>query len=465
MSFGAKAAAEKAPRRLRPASAQSASQALTLSVGSLNCGSLLQRKASCACGGGCPRCSGHRTLQRELRISTPGDALEREADRVAEAVVDGGSASVTRAHGPTGVQRSCACSGSSADEERCDSCREKEEELLRRSADHEAGAQGFAPAIVHEVLRSSGQPLDPATRAFFEPRFAREFSDVRVHTGPQADESARAVNALAYTVGRDVVFGSGQFAPGTAAGDRVLAHELTHVLQQQGTTASNTGLQKRALQRQSAAAQHTLPFSGQPVDLQSVFANTWKENSSEKEPLVCIGQADVATCFNGLSVRDRSTIVGIYQRMSRFGLWPHVHHFRKVWYNVVGGVEMTVTDGLKLLEDLLKSPFFCIDKPEGALLHPGATSIREISSIDSLHLSIGSLNRVTAHIDAISPAKGREPGGYCQYDPIRSQAHIGREVVPLLVPKFQIFPEQAPAFGPPGQQQPTPPIVGFEFRF
>ncbi len=88
------------------------------------------------------------------------------------------------------------------------------------------------PPIVHEVLRSPGQPLDEATRAFMEPRFGHDLSRVRVHTNAKAAESARAVNALAYTVGRDVVFGSGQFAPGTVAGQRLLAHELTHVVQQ-----------------------------------------------------------------------------------------------------------------------------------------------------------------------------------------------------------------------------------------
>jgi hypothetical protein len=90
------------------------------------------------------------------------------------------------------------------------------------------------PSIVHEVLRSSGQPLDTATRAFMEPRFGHDFSRVRVHTDSRAAESARAVNALAYTVGRDVVFRTGQYAPGTSKGQSLLAHELTHVVQQQG---------------------------------------------------------------------------------------------------------------------------------------------------------------------------------------------------------------------------------------
>ncbi len=90
----------------------------------------------------------------------------------------------------------------------------------------------MAPPIVHEVLRFPGQPLDPATRAFMEPHFGHDFSRVKVHTDAKAAESARAVNALAYTVGRDVVFGGGQYIPGTTLGRKLLAHELTHVVQQ-----------------------------------------------------------------------------------------------------------------------------------------------------------------------------------------------------------------------------------------
>ena len=93
-----------------------------------------------------------------------------------------------------------------------------------------------APPIVHDVLNSAGRPLDAATRQFMEPRFGHDFSNVRIHTGSQAAESARAVNALAYTVGHNVVFGSGQYAPATQAGRQLLAHELAHAVQQEGQT-------------------------------------------------------------------------------------------------------------------------------------------------------------------------------------------------------------------------------------
>lgn len=88
------------------------------------------------------------------------------------------------------------------------------------------------PSVVREVLRSPGQPLDEATRAFVKPLFGRDFSNVRVHTDAAAAQSAQAVNALAYTVGQNIVFDDGQYAPGTGAGQKLLAHELTHTVQQ-----------------------------------------------------------------------------------------------------------------------------------------------------------------------------------------------------------------------------------------
>lgn len=89
------------------------------------------------------------------------------------------------------------------------------------------------PPVVHEVLRSSGQPLDSETRTFMEARLGHDFSKVKVHTDTKAVESANAVNALAYTAGRNIVFEAGHYVPGTTTGRRLLAHELTHVMQQQ----------------------------------------------------------------------------------------------------------------------------------------------------------------------------------------------------------------------------------------
>lgn len=90
--------------------------------------------------------------------------------------------------------------------------------------------------IVREVLSSSGQPLDEATRSFMELGFGHDFSKVQVYTDNRAKESARSVNALAYTVGTNIVFGEGQYRPGSAGSRKLLAHELSHVVQQRGGT-------------------------------------------------------------------------------------------------------------------------------------------------------------------------------------------------------------------------------------
>ncbi|GAB4525678.1 MAG: DUF4157 domain-containing protein [Anaerolineae bacterium] len=97
------------------------------------------------------------------------------------------------------------------------------------------GGSTEAPSSVRVAINRPGQPLSASTRAFMEPRFGRDFRDVRVHTDSQAADSARDISARAYTVGQDVVFGSGEYRPGSRDGDRLIAHELTHVVQQNGS--------------------------------------------------------------------------------------------------------------------------------------------------------------------------------------------------------------------------------------
>jgi hypothetical protein len=126
------------------------------------------------------------------------------------------------------LQRKCACGGIPGPDGECAACRRKR---LQRQPDLST-TTSTAPPIVHETLNSPGRPLDANTRTFMERRFGHDFSQVRVHTDEKAAESAGAVGALAYTVGRDVVFGARQYAPETREGRRLLAHELAHVVQQ-----------------------------------------------------------------------------------------------------------------------------------------------------------------------------------------------------------------------------------------
>lgn len=189
-----------------------------------------------------------RRFQAKLKVNTPGDQHEQEADRVAEQVMrmpaPGTDAAIAVAPASSAVQRKCSCGGGSATT--CDKCQE-EEKMLQRSASAPA-ANEYAPPIVHEVLRLPGRPLDTATRAFMEPRFGHDFSKVRVHADGQAAGSARALNALAYTSGQSIVFGAAQYNPGNDAGRRLLAHELTHVVQQSPRSSSaSPALQRKVI--------------------------------------------------------------------------------------------------------------------------------------------------------------------------------------------------------------------------
>jgi hypothetical protein len=162
--------------------------------------------------------------QGEIELGRTDDPQEREADLVAERVMG------MSAPGP--LRRTCACGGTPGPDGECARCRAARL-ALQRDAEGTAGST-VAPPIVHRVLGSAGAPLDGATRAFFEPRFGTDLSDVRVHRDAQAAASAEAVGASAYAVGSDVVFAEGRHTPGTTSGRRLLAHELAHVLQQRG---------------------------------------------------------------------------------------------------------------------------------------------------------------------------------------------------------------------------------------
>jgi hypothetical protein len=198
-----------------------------------------------------------KTIQPKLTVNTPGDAFEQEADRVADQVMRMPSPSAplspAMAGGVAGVQRACACGGTCSD---CKNAQHDDEHAhVQMKAEGPGSSGGMdAPPIVHNVLRSPGQPLDAATRAFMEPRFGHDFSGVRVHTDARAAESASAVGARAYTAGRDVVFGAGEFAPGSGAGQKLLGHELAHVVQQDVLDRGNSRLGASRLQRQPKPA-------------------------------------------------------------------------------------------------------------------------------------------------------------------------------------------------------------------
>ncbi len=175
-------------------------------------------------------------IQPKLIVGQADDPLEHEADRVADQVMRAPDPELAFGAAAPQISRKCAA------------CEKEEQTTLqtKRAGPTEAAA-GQGSAIVHEVLRSPGQPLDPAIRGFFEPRFGHDFGEVRVHHDERAAASARSVGARAYTVGRDIVFGRGEYAAGTNAGRRFLAHELAHTVQQGRAPASQPRMQRKLM--------------------------------------------------------------------------------------------------------------------------------------------------------------------------------------------------------------------------
>jgi hypothetical protein len=166
------------------------------------------------------------TIKANLKVGAVANSLEHEAVRVADQVMrtPDPHAPVAIAVSPNARQAGAAC--------------QDEDRLQVEPAGLEGADNSKAPAVVREALRSPGRPLDNEARNLLGPRFGTDFAEVRVHCGPLAEQSARAIGARAYTVGKDIVLGAGPFSPATPDGRRLLAHELTHVVQQAGVGPS-----------------------------------------------------------------------------------------------------------------------------------------------------------------------------------------------------------------------------------
>ncbi len=255
-------------------------------------------------------------LQCKLAIGAANDSLEREADSMARVVMQGGPASPAPA-----VRRKCSCEGSG---ESCAACEEGKHELQRKTTGRVTPAE--APPIVHEVLQSPGQPLETATRSFMEPRFGHDFSHVRVHHDRPSAESARAIGAHAYASGNHVVFGAGKYRPESPEGQHLLAHELSHVVQQDSgcpamlsrfkvedcdagnpmeTSASVTDAHKLAMTMlQSAITKANT--SPQPADVVQAAANHFKLALPPANPKDVKHWERVKTALSTMTKADQS---------------------------------------------------------------------------------------------------------------------------------------------------------------
>ncbi len=187
-------------------------------------------------------------IQTKLQVSQPGDEYEKEADRVAEQVMRMPSSEEpflqTKIPDNEKINRKCKS---------CEEEEDKESKKIPISRKENGNSSDLlnisdgASKDIDSTLSQSGSPLDSSTREFMEPRFGYDFGNVRIHTDEQSSISAQKVNALAYTVGNNIVFNKNRYEPNLREGKKLLAHELTHVLQQQ-----RSGSFKNVLRRESA---------------------------------------------------------------------------------------------------------------------------------------------------------------------------------------------------------------------
>jgi hypothetical protein len=373
---------------------------------------------------------------------------------------------------PSGIlQRKCACGTHTTAGDKCEECKNKQGILQRKSFDNSEHEE--VPPIVQEVLNSPGQPLDASTRAFFESRFAHNFSrvpvsstshqlshssltigapkdvyeqeanriadsimlkeksetlsanekqggkfdlgQVRVHTDGRAAESAHAVNALAYTLGNNIVFGEGQFAPETHWGRRLIAHELTHVAQQSGLNGIRVGKSNAKSALSSVSQSNQLRLQRQVPPSPSTPAPTFSVN--QVTYLALIRQA--VRQMSGRLVDSETlatTVVPILQAMLSNVIWKDaqggVHGSGTVQYPVGTGVVLNLN---LILNDAVAPPiagtFTHRGMSDGEMeifvrLNPDADELAATLYHETLHLISWLINRPTPALTMRSSVRG-----------------------------------------------------------
>lgn len=239
-------------------------------------------------------------IQTKLTVSSPGDVYEQEAERVADQVMrapETGQEGRSHSHGQT------EGSGTS-----------------RRTDES-------VPPHVNEAVASGGQPLDASARSFFEQRFGQGFGDVRVHTDIVAQRSAASESAQAYTTGRDVVFGEGQYQPHTLAGRWLIGHELAHVVQQRGATRGSGAGSERVLEREAGdaamsvlsgeRAQVSAGQGGPPVQFLRVSHGGFGKALEEFTNMKRVSNKAV------LLLQKSPTFMALAATLDRHYIWPH----------------------------------------------------------------------------------------------------------------------------------------------
>ena len=203
-----------------------------------------------------------------------------------------------------GLHRKCACGNHSLAGDECADCHRKRPFLQRQATNRKA--QGEVSSIVREVLRSPGQPLNAETRAYMEPRFGHDFSQVRVHTDVTANRSSELIRAQAYTIGHDVVFGEGTYQPATTSGRRLIAHELTHVAAQDASLGIQSTIAPETHSAEIAArhveAGHVVRLPRVPV---GIYRSPMPRADFERQ---IMRRFDIRRIFNGTFEQQRDSL-------------------------------------------------------------------------------------------------------------------------------------------------------------
>ncbi len=281
----------------------------------------IHRKASCACGGGCPACQAEGAGSSGLKVSRPSDAAEIEADHIAGKVMrmpDAGSVE-TNANSPADavlpmIQTKSAGSG---------------------GASVGVAADGDISGRINSS-RGGGSGLDSNTRSFMESRFGTGLGSVRIHTDNHAAEMSRDLNAKAFTVGSDIYFKEGQYRPDSDSGKHLLAHELTHVVQQRGQTGSQIQRADDDAAAKAAAAaaicqalKSQMENSGKVIALYRKFlagAVTWKDVQSQ---IKMVGNAAQGVTAEGQKLPK--VVQDAIAEVESFGLEEIQHMGRLLW--------------------------------------------------------------------------------------------------------------------------------------
>ena len=302
------------------------------------------------------------------------------------------------------LQRKCdACGQHTIAGGECEECQKKRSVLQLCSTNQATFPE--VPPIVHEVLRSPSQPLEPGTRTFMESCFGHNFSQVRVHADTQASESARSIDALAYTVGRDIVFASGHYSPDTPSGQYLLAHELAHVMQQGNVLAPKSLSigQPDSTYEQDAdrAAKTVVNLRGTPTDLdlpQKLVRTPTIQRLCPGQPQQKTGNAIVSG--NRMDY-EKAVVAGTYCR--DIGITGFFHG-KETCYREV--------PPRKSYGNFLPGDQVCFDNKT---------------------------NRCTPSYDAVSPVESRNPDGSCNLHFFGSIGHAFADVIPWLLENTPII--------------------------